>query len=91
MIAVADDGSAVIPVLGGHRGGNHLARQIADILGVAPAITTASDLRLGVSLDAPPPPFMLADAESVRGVMAALNDGAGVRLVSDLPEKSKAD
>ena len=89
VIAVADDGSAVIPVLGGHRGGNHLARHIADILGVAPAITTASDLRLGVSLDAPPPPFMLADAESVRGVMARLNDGAGVRLVSDLPENLK--
>ena len=89
VIAVADDGSAVIPLLGGHRGGNDLARQIADILGVAPAITTASDLRLGVSLDAPPPPFMLADAESVRGVMARLNDGAGVRLVSDLPENLK--
>ena len=89
VVAVADDGSAVIPVLGGHRGGNDLARQIADILGVAPAITTASDLRLGVSLDAPPPPFMLADAESVRGVMARLNDGAGVRLVSDLPENLK--
>ena len=89
VIAVADDGSAVIPVLGGHRGGNDLARQIADILGVAAAITTASDLRLGVSLDAPPPPFMLADTESVRGVMARLNDGAGVRLVSDLPENLK--
>ena len=89
VIAVADDGSAVIPVLGGHRGGNDLARQIADILGVAPAITTASDLRLGVSLDAPPPPFMLADAESVRGVMARLNDGAGVRLISDLPKNLK--
>ena len=89
VVAVADDGSAVIPVLGGHRGGNDLARHIADILGVAAAITTASDLRLGVSLDAPPPPFMLADAESVRGVMAALNDGAGVRLVSDLPKNLK--
>ena len=89
VVAVADDGSAVIPVLGGHRGGNDLARHIADILGVAAAITTASDLRLGVSLDVPPPPFMLADAESVRGVMARLNDGAGVRLVSDLPENLK--
>ena len=89
VIAVADDGSAVIPVLGGHRGGNDLARHIADILGVAAAITTASDLRLGVSLDAPPPPFMLADTEAVRGVMARLNDGAGVRLVSDLHENLK--
>ena len=89
VIAVADDGSAVIPLLGGHRGGNDLARHIADILDVRPAITTASDLRLGVGLDAPPPPFMLADTESVRGVMARLNDGAGLRLISDLPETLK--
>ena len=34
VVAVADDGSAVVPLLGGHRGGNALARDIAAALGV---------------------------------------------------------
>ena len=34
VVAVAEDGSAVVPLLGGHRGGNDLARVIAATLGV---------------------------------------------------------
>ena len=40
VLAVAEDGSAVVPLLGGLQGVNDLARQIADALHVAPAITT---------------------------------------------------
>ncbi len=54
VLALAEDGSAVVPLLGGHRGANDLARRIAAALGIAPAITTAGDLRFGVALDAPP-------------------------------------
>ena len=50
VIAVAEDGSAVVPLLGGHHGANDLARQIADILGIKAAVTTAGDLRLGIAL-----------------------------------------
>ncbi|MHA1107731.1 MAG: precorrin-3B C(17)-methyltransferase, partial [Alphaproteobacteria bacterium] len=55
VIALAEDGSAVVPLLGGHHGANDLARRLADAFGIAPALTTAGDLRFGIALDAPPP------------------------------------
>ena len=54
VICVADDGSAVVPLLGGHRGANLIAVAIADALGCKAAVTTASDSVLGVALDDPP-------------------------------------
>ena len=54
VVAVAEDGSAVVPLLGGHRGANALALRIAAALGVEAAVTTASDRRFRVALDAPP-------------------------------------
>ena len=41
VVAVAEDGSAVVPLLGGHRGANRLAVRIAEVLGCPAAITTA--------------------------------------------------
>ena len=35
VLAVAEDGSAVVPLLGGHRGANRLARRLAEALGDA--------------------------------------------------------
>ena len=49
VLAVAEDGSAVVPLLGGLGGVNGLAREIAAGLGVAPAITTSGELRFGTS------------------------------------------
>src|SRR5262245_54882654 len=39
VIAVAENASAVVPLLGGHHGGNELARQIAGVLGITAAVT----------------------------------------------------
>ena len=52
VISISDDGSVVIPLLGGHRGANRMARQIAEALGAIAAITLAGG---GVTLtgDAP--------------------------------------
>ncbi|SME93001.1 cobalt-precorrin 5A hydrolase / precorrin-3B C17-methyltransferase [Tistlia consotensis] len=80
VLALAEDGSAVVPLLGGHRGANDLARRLAGTFGVAPAVTTAGDLRLGVALDAPPPGWRLANPEHARGVMARLLAGEAVRI-----------
>ncbi|MGE3740186.1 MAG: precorrin-3B C(17)-methyltransferase, partial [Geminicoccaceae bacterium] len=80
LVAVAEDASAVVPLLGGHRGANALARRIADALGVAPAVTTAGDTRLGLALDAPPPGWTLANPADAKAVMASLLEGAPVRL-----------
>ena len=51
VIAVAQDGSAVVPLLGGHNGANRLARNVAALLDVTPAITTAGDASFGTALD----------------------------------------
>ena len=58
LVAVAEDGSAVVPLLGGHHGANDMARKISELLGVDPAITTSGDLRFGISLDEPPEGFL---------------------------------
>lgn len=85
VLAVAEDGSAVVPLLGGHRGGNRLARRIADLLEIDPAITTAGDLRFGIALDDPPPGLRLADVAPVKAFAAALLEGGAVRLDGEAP------
>ena len=72
VIAVADDGSVAVPLLGGHRGGNDLARRIATVLGGTAAATTAGDLRLGLSLDEPPPGWRIANPAAIKTLAAAL-------------------
>lgn len=80
VLALAEDGSAVVPLLGGHRGANELARRIAQALGVAAAVTTAGDLRFGLALDAPPTGWRLADPALAGPFMARLLETGAVRL-----------
>lgn len=76
LVSVADDGSVVVPLLGGHRGANRLARDIATVLESKAAITTAGDVAMGVALDAPPVGYHLANPQDAKPVMAALLNGA---------------
>lgn len=85
VIAVAEDGSAAVPLLGGHHGGNDLARRVAVITDGFAAITTAGDIRFGVALDAPPEGFVLANPGAAKAVMAELVAGSTVRLDGDAP------
>ncbi|MFT7524175.1 MAG: cobalt-precorrin 5A hydrolase/precorrin-3B C17-methyltransferase [Candidatus Paceibacteria bacterium] len=80
VVAVPDDGSAVVPLLGGHRGANRLAKQIAEVLGVNAAVTTAGDVALGVALDEPPAGWVLANPDAAKGAMMALLQGGGAHL-----------
>ena len=80
VLAVAEDGSAVIPLLGGHRGANRIARHLAENLGCHAAVTTAGDVSLGVALDEPPPGWRLANPEHAGAAMADLLAGAGARI-----------
>jgi cobalt-precorrin 5A hydrolase/precorrin-3B C17-methyltransferase len=83
VLAVSEDGASVIPLLGGHRGANSLARQIADALDGHAAITTAGDTALGIALDSPPAGWWLANPEHAKGFMAELLAGSAVRIEGD--------
>jgi len=85
VIAVAEDGSSVVPLLGGHHGANDMAREIAAALGCEAAITTAGDLRFGVALDAPPTGWTLANPQHAKDAMAALLAGKAARITGDIP------
>lgn len=85
LIAVAADGSSVVPLLGGHHGANLLSRRIASVLQGIPAITTAGDLAFGLGLDEPPEGYMLANPQDAKGLMANLLRGGGLRIVGDAP------
>lgn len=80
VVAVAEDGGAVVPLLGGHRGANALARRLGDALGVPAAITTASENRWQVALDDPPPGWVLANPHHCKSFTARLLAGERCRL-----------
>ncbi|WP_232830330.1 precorrin-3B C(17)-methyltransferase [Oceanicella sp. SM1341] len=90
VLAVPEDGSCAIPLLGGHRGANRLARAIAEALGTRAAVTTAGDLALGVALDAPPPGWRLANPDAAKSAMAALLAGAPVEVEGEGPWRAAA-
>jgi cobalt-precorrin 5A hydrolase / precorrin-3B C17-methyltransferase len=71
VVAVAEDGSTVVPLLGGHHGANDLSRKIASTTGAIAAITTASDVRFGESLDEPSEGLMLANPEDMKSATTA--------------------
>ncbi|WP_350335972.1 precorrin-3B C(17)-methyltransferase [Coralliovum pocilloporae] len=85
VLSVARDGGAVVPLLGGHRGANDLAQQIAGIISGTAAITTAGECRFKLALDTPPAGWELANKRAAGPVMAKMLDGAPVRLEGALP------
>jgi cobalt-precorrin 5A hydrolase / precorrin-3B C17-methyltransferase len=80
VIAVASDGSAVVPLLGGLHGANELARKIADILAIHPAITTTGDLRFRTALLSPPTGYCLGNPAAGMKFLADCIAGAKIRL-----------
>ncbi|WP_375443048.1 precorrin-3B C(17)-methyltransferase [uncultured Nostoc sp.] len=85
VLAVAEDGSAVVPLLGGLGGVNDLARRIAEALDVKPAITTTGDLRLGTTLLSPPHGYRLANPDDAKKFISDVLAGAEVRLEGIAP------
>ncbi len=80
VIAVSANGHHVVPLLGGHRGANRLARSLADELHGIAAITTASDSRFAFALDEPPMGYVIADRTAAKPAMAAVLDGDELRV-----------
>ena len=85
VLAVAEDASAVVPLLGGLGGVNDLAREIAAHLAVAPAITTSGELRFGTCLLNPPSGYALGDLELGKRFVSDLLAGEPVRIEGDAP------
>lgn len=85
VLAVAEDASAVVPLLGGLAGVNHLAREIAALFGINAAITTAGELRFGTCLLNPPEGYVLADVDEGKRFVADLLGGEAVSLQGDAP------
>ncbi|MCV3213670.1 precorrin-3B C(17)-methyltransferase [Plectonema radiosum NIES-515] len=85
VLAVAEDGSAVVPLLGGLQGVNDLARLIAAVLEVKAAITTTGDIRFHTALLAPPPTYHLANPDNAKKFISDLLAGATVKLEGTAP------
>ena len=85
VLAVAEDGSAVVPLLGGLGGVNVMAREIAGALQVAAAITTSGELRFGTCLLNPPSGYALADLELGKRFVSDLLAGHSVRIEGAAP------
>ncbi|MBW4642395.1 MAG: precorrin-3B C(17)-methyltransferase [Goleter apudmare HA4340-LM2] len=85
VIAVAEDGSAVVPLLGGLNGVNDLARRIAEALDVSASITTTGDLRFRTALLSPPPGYHLANPEDAKTFISDLLAGGKVKLEGTAP------
>ncbi|MBC8337804.1 MAG: precorrin-3B C(17)-methyltransferase [Rhodospirillales bacterium] len=81
VVALAEDGSCAVPLLGGHHGANRLAIKIADITGGQAAVTTAGDVGLGLALDDPPPGWCAANPMAAKKITQTLLAGGPVALV----------
>lgn len=91
VIAVAEDGSAVVPLLGGLTGANDLAKAIAAALHTQAAITATGQLRFNIVLEAPPAHYRLANPEHAKSFTCDLIAGATVRLVGEAPWLSQSN
>jgi cobalt-precorrin 5A hydrolase / precorrin-3B C17-methyltransferase len=80
VLAVAEDGSSVIPLLGGHHGANQFAQRIAKFTKGHAAVTTASDVRFGASFDEPKSGYTLGNPEHMKSATAALLAGAPLAI-----------
>lgn len=80
VLAVAADGSVIVPLLGGHNGANRLAAIIAKATGGISATTTASDIRFGVALDDPPEGWNVLNRDAAKDISARMLAGEPVRL-----------
>jgi cobalt-precorrin 5A hydrolase/precorrin-3B C17-methyltransferase len=90
VLAVAEDGSTVVPLLGGLGGVNVMAREIAAALNTAAAITTSGELRFGTCLLNPPAGYALGDLELGKRFVSDLLSGESVRIEGAAPWLAQA-
>ncbi|NES96345.1 MAG: precorrin-3B C(17)-methyltransferase [Desertifilum sp. SIO1I2] len=90
VLAIAEDGSAVVPLLGGLQGVNHLARKIAAVLHGSAAITTTGEIRFQTALLSPPPGYHLVNPDDAKTFISNLLAGATVKSIGTAPWLEKS-
>lgn len=85
VIAVSEDGSCTVPLLGVTCGANRLAEQLARTLHCLAAITTSGALRFGINLLCPPGDLSLLNPENGKSFVSALLNGATARIEGEHP------
>jgi cobalt-precorrin 5A hydrolase / precorrin-3B C17-methyltransferase len=85
VIVVSETGDSIVPLLGGHHGANALALRLAAVTNGHAAITTASDIALGVSIDEPPEGYVLANPQSVKHIVSRLLSGEKLKTNEHAP------
>ncbi len=86
VLALAEDGSVVIPLLGAHHGGLTLARCIATATKGILAATTASDIQGLPAIDQPPAGWHIGNREAAKGITAAILNHQPVALTQDVSD-----
>ncbi|AZB72476.1 precorrin-3B C(17)-methyltransferase [Synechococcus elongatus] len=80
VLAIAEDGSSVVPLLGSLQGANQLAQQLAQVFKSHAAITTTGSIRFQTTLLSPPNGYQLAFPETAKTFIADLLSGQSVKL-----------
>jgi cobalt-precorrin 5A hydrolase / precorrin-3B C17-methyltransferase len=91
VLAIAEDGSMIVPLLGGHHGGNFWARKIATALQGTAAITTASDVIFGQSFDEPEIGYSLGNPEHMKAATSAKLRGEVVDVIKTIHREQGSD
>ncbi|WP_297322025.1 precorrin-3B C(17)-methyltransferase [uncultured Bartonella sp.] len=81
VLCIAEDGSSVVPLLGGASGANELACQFAEIVNGQAAITTSGWLRFGINLVAPPSDLELVNKKDAAAFISSLLAGEKIQLI----------
>lgn len=88
VVVVDEGGSFAVPILSGHLGGaNDLAREIAELIGAVPVITTATDVRGVFAVDewARHQNLYVSNPEHIKHVSGKILAGENVSVSSDYP------
>lgn len=85
VLAIAENGSTVVPLLGGLQGVNQLAGKIAAVLQVPAAITTTGELRFQTTLLSPPSGYTLINPEDGKTFISNVLAGQPIKLMGKAP------
>ncbi len=85
VISVAEDGSTIVPIIGGHYGGYDIAHKIGAVLRTVPAITNAGDTQLGFCFEQLPDGWTVANPHLIKPITAHMLSGQAVQLINDTP------